>query len=212
MTTFDEASYYLGDRSQPWQVPSSIAGLTAELDALIQASTTSGTVVVKTLNLTAKVGIPGQILAETVEIIVEADGNTISFKDNAGFVLEQVTEATGSAAAPFLFTVGSAILGFTPPGWMAVTVAVVGSVLYSVLLEDTVEQIIELTANTVDSDFKLVSASGEVLGGVWYRDGLLGAETIQLTKAISDLLAKNSEGFPLAQEGMNVPRQHKLDS
>ena len=95
-------AYYIGDRTKPWDAPNELALLGTLVNELVQLATTSGGFVSQTLNLVAKIGVPGQVLGETIEVIIQTDGNVIQFWDGT-FWVEQSTEVSvGVLTSTFL--------------------------------------------------------------------------------------------------------------
>ena len=201
-------AYFLGDRTATWGVPSEITALSTLINEMVDQSLASGDIVTHTVRLSAKIGVPGQVLAEVVETTIVADGNTVTYQDGAGFVLEQVTDFGIGAVTAALFTAGAVALGVTPAGWLTAAVVGTGSVLLSNVID--IDQAIEVVAGTVDVEFKIKDSSGQVLGGVWYRDGIGNINSISLSNAIADMLAKSGqlsdtgEAFPLVEQGMTI--------
>ena len=67
-------AYYIGDRSASWGIPSELTALSELINEMVLQSLSSGSVVTETIRLIAKVGVPGQVLAEVVETTIVADG------------------------------------------------------------------------------------------------------------------------------------------
>ncbi|MEE3322313.1 MAG: hypothetical protein VX196_00085, partial [Pseudomonadota bacterium] len=74
-------AYFLGDRTATWGVPSEITALSTLINEMVDQSLASGDIVTHTVRLSAKIGVPGQVLAEVVETTIVADGNTVTYQD-----------------------------------------------------------------------------------------------------------------------------------
>ncbi len=230
--------HYVGDRSEPWEAPAEISLLGTILNGAILESVTSGNIITKTIVMAAKTGIPGQVLNETVEVVIEANGasiNPLTYKvykdgqliemrtpinpyatdfDVTTYLAGQMGELGVSYVTGELFVAGALAFGATPPGWLTVIVGGTATVLLSKVVD--IDRLNQVAGNTLDVEFKIFDADGNVLGGTWYKDGLVNLTTQVLSNAITDLISQHGftttegEAFPLVAEGMKI--QHFYDN
>ncbi len=194
--------YYVGTRPDPLSTPAFISGMTSIIQDIISESANGP--ISKTLKFTGQIGIPGQIVAETVEVLIQSDGNTIQIGDDT-FIIEQITETVIPMMIGTTVALGLAAFSLSPTTMLAIGVAGAASYLYSKFLESDVEQYIEELANTVDVKLEILSAQGTAVAGVWYRDGLLDNQTIVIANAIYDLLDHSGVfDFPDVNVGMSI--------
>ncbi|PCI57211.1 MAG: hypothetical protein COB36_02810 [Alphaproteobacteria bacterium] len=230
--------HYVGNRSEPWEAPAEISLLGTILNGAILESVTSGNIITKTIVMAAKIGLPGQVLNETVEVVIEANGasiNPLTYKvykdgqlietrtpinpyatdfDATTYLAGQMGELSLSYITGELFVAGALAFGATPPGWLTIIVAGTATVLLSKVVD--IDHLNQVAGNTLDVEFKILDADGNVLGGTWYKDGLVNLTTQVLSNAITDLISQHGftttegEAFPLAAEGMKI--QHFYDN
>ena len=163
------------------------AGLEAGLSELYRGVNGLGAVSLKFL---AKGNVFSTIVTSGVEVVI-GDGEVTV----AGQTFDAA--ATALITAAILAPLGIATMNVAAAvGISAVTGAAVSAV-YSIFVEDTVDQIIDTLSGTVDTDIQLKNSNGDILSGVLYKDGL---ESFETPGAVEELLKSpiSTPEYPIA--------------
>lgn len=188
-------------------IETGINAIIGSIEEFIQDSSQSSVI-----KIAAKSSVPGQFLSAGISLAYEATGETNTL--TIGSVAVELQSGVIDAAATVLITdaiitAGIAALGIAGVAInfpiIAVTVAVgtAVTVAYNYFLDDTVHDFVDSLAGTLDTDLQLRDASGNVLGGAFYKDGLGSATEADVVRDL--LLNTPSSALNLQMhEGMQV--------
>ena len=199
--------YYVGSISSTDLT--TVSGFTSAIEAAIAAATNSSTKKATIIiNAVARTSVAAPVVAQAIEITINADTETITGLNFASDVIAGLVIAEVSTAVASAIVAAAAGAATAPPlALIGVTAVVAGtlSTVYSAFLEPTVDSIIDELLGTVDRDFQLLDGSGNQIGGVLYKDGLgTTTEPQAIRELFVEVVSGNFGSNVSLVEGMQV--------